>query len=206
MIKFKKILLAAIVTAMSLAIFTGCVGGEDKTKYLHLKTDIVGAWCDETGPEVVETQGGTAHRFYEFTENGAVIYYYAYEDLGAVYTEGSYTIDGNILDSEGSKCRINVENDILTMTYNEGSSRYRRVGAAELLEYSVYAQGTALYAEQEPLILAQLNGGDDVISIGENNVTADVSNVSDSTDVTDAANAAEASENSEDGSVDEAAE
>ncbi|MDE7293494.1 MAG: hypothetical protein K2N72_03620 [Oscillospiraceae bacterium] len=193
MLRTKKIILAAIVMMISLAIFTGCVGGEDKTKYLHLKTDIVGAWCDEAGPEEVETDRGTAHRFYEFTEDGQVIYYTAY-DFGAIYTEGTYTIDGNVFDSEGSKCRINVENDILTMTYDAGSSRYRRVGAAELLEYSVYAHGTALYTEQEPLIMAQLGGGEennDTVNVDDtaDNAadTADVADVADAADVTDAA-------------------
>lgn len=177
MLRTKKIILVAIVMMISLAIFTGCVG-EDKTKYLHLKTDIVGAWCDEAGPEVVETEGGTAHRFYEFTEGGAIIHYYAYEDIGAVYTESTYTIDGNIFDSEGSKCRINVENDILTMTHDGGSSRYRRVGAAELLEYSVYAHGEALFAEQEPLIIAGQGGSNDMISI-EENATVNANNAAD---------------------------
>ncbi|MDE6592223.1 MAG: hypothetical protein K2K57_04065 [Oscillospiraceae bacterium] len=196
MLRTKKIILAAIVMMMSLTIFTGCVRGEDKTKYLHLKTDIVGAWCDEAGPEEVETQAGTAHRFYEFTEDGAVFYYFAYDDIGAAYTESSYTIDGNIFDSEGSKCRINVENDILTMTFNEGSSRYRRVGAAELLEYSVYAQGKALFAEQEPLIMAKQGVGDDVGTEEADEMT-DASDVSDVSDMTD---------NSEVGTEDEAEE
>lgn len=197
MLRTKKIILAATVMMMSLAIFTGCNGREDKTKYLHLKADIVGAWCDEAGPEEVETQGGTAHRFYEFTEDGTLFHYYAYDDLGAVYTQSSYTIDGNIFDSEGSKCRINVENDILTMTNNGGSSRYRRVGAAELLEYSVYAHGEALYAEQEPLIMAGQGNSNELFGIGENSDTeaesggvadmADAADVVDTTDTTDTA-------------------
>ncbi len=175
MLRIKKIILAAMVMMMSLAIFTGCGRGEDKTKYLHLKTDIVGAWCDEAGPEEVETDMGTAHMFYEFTEDGQVIYYTAY-DFGAIYYDGTYTIDGNIFDSEGKKCRINVENDILTMTNNGGSSRYRRVGAAELLEYSVYAHGEALYAEQEPLIIAGQGGSNDMLDSDENNDTVNADN------------------------------
>ncbi|MCM1577630.1 MAG: hypothetical protein NC078_02370 [Ruminococcus sp.] len=153
MFDFKKIIPGAAAIALSLIVFTGCKREEDKSKYDYLKTDIVGAWCDETGPEVVETEGGTARRIYEFTSSGKVYYYFCYEDMGAVYIDGDYTIDGNIFDSDGSKCRINVENDILTMTYDGGSSRYRRMDAAELLEYSVYAQEPDLYAQQEPLIM-----------------------------------------------------
>lgn len=156
MIKTRKLLPAAVMgVIMLMTLFTGCGREEDKSKYDHLKTDIVGAWCDETGPEVVETQGGTATRFYEFTESGQVYYYFAYEDIGAVYTSGDYSLDGNLFSSDGAMCRINVENDILTMTTDTGTSRYRRVNAAELLDYNVYAHGEALYAEQEPLIMAQ---------------------------------------------------
>lgn len=190
MLRTKKIILAAMVMMMSLAIFTGCKREEDKTKYLHLKADIVGAWCDEAGPEEVETDRGTAHMFYEFTEDGNVFYYSAF-DFGAIYYSGSYSIDGNIFDSEGSKCRINVENDILTMTYDSGSSRYRRVGAAELLEYSVYAHGEALFAEQEPLIMAGQGGSNELFGIGENSDTeaesGGVADVADTADTTDTA-------------------
>ena len=154
----KKIPAAAVIMSviMSLAVFIGCSREEDKSKYDHLKTDIVGAWCDEAGPEAVETEGGTALKFYEFTEAGQVYYYYAYEDMGAVYFNSEYFLDGNLFNSEGSMCRINVEDDILTMTYDAGTSRYRRVSAAELLEYDVYAHGEVLYAEQEPILMGTM--------------------------------------------------
>lgn len=182
MIRTRKLLPGAIMTLlMLLTLLTGCGREEDKSKYEHLKTDIVGAWCDETGPEVVETQGGTATRFYEFTETGSVIYYFAYDGMGAVYTEGEYSIDGNLFSSDGAMCRINVEDNILTMTTDTGTSRYRRVGAAELLEYDVYAHGEALYAEQEPILMSEMaesggtegNAGDVNASPAETSETAE---------------------------------
>lgn len=162
MIRTRKLLPGAIMTLiMLLTLLTGCNREEDKSKYDYLKTDIVGAWCDETGPEVVETNMGSAARFYEFTNDGSMYHYYAYADMGAIYYEYEYSIDGNLFSSDGAMCRINVEDNILTMTTDAGTSRYRRVGAAELLEYDVYAHGEALYAEQEPMIMSEMaeNGG-----------------------------------------------
>lgn len=158
--KFSKIK-TVMICVIFMSLFTGC----QSDKYDYLKTDIVGAWCDEDGPELTENEIlGQVYRIYEFTEDGTVCYYYVAEDENAYRQDSQYEIDGNLFSSEGAMCRIDVKDNILTMTTDNGSSRYRRMDAAELLDYNILAQGAKLTEEQDAIMNSMLEVSETAVS------------------------------------------
>ncbi len=147
MLKLRKIFAAVTATAM-LLVLTAC--GSDKPDYEQLKTDIIGVWCDVDGPEYVpmEDESLSYYRMYEFTENDRLIYHMPDSFYGSYYTESAYSITDDIMTvDEKSRCKISIENDILTMTYNDGYSQYRRMTPVEAYEYGAICIGEAAYAE-----------------------------------------------------------
>lgn len=154
--KIRKIFAAAMASVMMI-VFAGC--GNDKNGYESLKTDIIGVWCDTDGPEYVENNGSPYYRLYEFTSDGRIIYHMP-QDLGSVYSESNYEIRDDFLDVDGSLCKISIENDILTMTNNAGSSQYRRMSLEEVCDYGVVCIDNELY-QQQLVILGMADGTDE---------------------------------------------
>lgn len=140
----KKIIAAVFASAVMLML-TACV---DFSSYEHLKTDIVGMWCDPDGPEYVEHEKGNFYIMYEFTDDGKLYHHRSFDGY-TMFTEANYSISDNLLDVDGQKCRIKIENDVLTMIYDGGSSDYRRMTADEATYYGVLAKGNPMRSEQE---------------------------------------------------------
>lgn len=143
--KAPGILICALSALVCMVIFSSCT--KEKPDYEALANDLIGVWCDVDGPEYVND--GTSdpyHRFYEFYD-GTIYYYMPTETLPMSYTQ-SYTLRDDLLDVEGSKCRITIENDILTMITADGESKYRRMDAAEICDYGVIAANDEIYVEQ----------------------------------------------------------
>lgn len=155
----KRISAALIAPLMIILCFSGCGkgNGEDTAQYDQLRTDIVGMWCDEAGPEYVQNGDSPYYKMYEFDENG-MLYYHNPSRYGSVYYESTYTLDKDLLtvyelhddgtSGQGSSCKVSVRDDILTMSTNGGDSRYRRMTMEEICNFAVVAKGTALGMEQ----------------------------------------------------------
>ena len=127
--KIRNLLAAAMAFVMMISL-TACSSDKQK-KYEQLKTDIVGVWCDIDGPEYFENEGNPYYKLYEFTSEGGLIYHTPMA-MGSVYTEDTYEISDDFLTvGNGAKCRIEIDNDVLTMIYNGGSSQYRKMSMEE---------------------------------------------------------------------------
>lgn len=152
MIRSTRKLLAAFIAAAILAVMTAC--GNYK-QYEHLTADIVGVWCGEDGPvyeEYIGEDGMDYSRYfaYEFTPDGQLVYHYTYVYLGGTsQTSVNYSISDNILDVEGARCRIDIQDGILSMTSNEGTNRYRKMTVDELVEYVVEPINPEIAAQKE---------------------------------------------------------
>ena len=146
MIKLRK-LLAAVMAFTIILVCAAC--GENKVDHEHLKTDIIGIWCDINGPEYNEESD--CYYIYEFTDTN-IIYHTPQQGI-SIYNEQGYEIRENILDVEGAMCRISIENDVLTMSFNDGASQYRRMTVEEVTKYGVICIGDELYEKQKPLII-----------------------------------------------------
>ncbi len=155
--KMRK-LFAVITAAAIMLVLTGC--NSNTKKYEQLKKDIVGMWCDINGPEYFENEGNPYYKLYEFTSAGEIIYHTPMAS-GSFYTEDTYELrDAILVVGEGGMCRVNIENDVLTMTYNEGASQYRRMSIEEVSNFGCYYIDDALY-EQQLDYLGMLYGTDD---------------------------------------------
>ena len=110
--KIRNLLAAAMAFVMMISL-TACSSDKQK-KYEQLKTDIVGVWCDIDGPEYFENEGNPYYKLYEFTSEGGLIYHTPMA-MGSVYTEDTYEISDDFLTvGNGAKCRIEIDNDVLT--------------------------------------------------------------------------------------------
>lgn len=135
-IKTRKFLAAALAFAM-IIVLSACNSDKQK-KYEQLRADIVGMWCDINGPEYFENEGNPYYRLYEFTSEGELIYHTPMAG-GSFYTEDTYELKDNFLTvGQSGMCKVTVENDVLTMTYNEGSSQYRRMSMEEVCNFGAY--------------------------------------------------------------------
>lgn len=143
-IRSRKLFAAAVMLMM---LLTAC--GEDKPDYESIKTDIIGVWCDVDGPEYEVDADGGHYRLYEFTPDGRIIYHMPDEIYGSVYYEDTYTINNDLLSVSGSMCRLSIENDILTMTFDSGHSDYRRMDIPEICEYGVICIDDELFRRQD---------------------------------------------------------
>ncbi len=149
--KLRKLFAAAMAAAIML-VLTAC--NEDKPDYEKLKTDIIGVWCDIDGPEYVEDGEDSYYRLYEFTSDGQLIYHMP-RNMMSYYNDASYEITDDIMTvSGGGRCRISIENDILTMIQDNGSSDYRRMTLDEVTSYGAVCRDDGLYKQQESLIVA----------------------------------------------------
>lgn len=144
-IKLRK-LFAVTAAALCLMLLAAC-DKKEKVDYEALKTDLIGVWCDVNGPQYVEEAGKSYYRLYEFTPDGSVIYHMPQDGIPIFY-EQTYMLIDDLLDVEGSKCRISIENDTLTMSYDAGSSTYRRMDIPEICDYGVWCINNELYDEQ----------------------------------------------------------
>lgn len=157
MIRSTRKLLAAFIAAAMLMVMTAC---SNYKQYEHLKTDIVGVWCEEGGP-VLEPYIGedgldySTYYTYEFTSTGQLVYHYTYAAIGGTsHSTVDYSITDNILDVKGAKCRIDIQDGILTMTNNESTTRYRRMSMEEIIEYAVDVQDEQLKDEKDLYIIS----------------------------------------------------
>ena len=144
--KIRNLLAAAMAFVMMISL-TACSSDKQK-KYEQLKTDIVGVWCDIDGPEYFENEGNPYYKLYEFTSEGGLIYHTPMA-MGSVYTEDTYEISDDFLTvGNGGKCRIEIDNDVLTMIYNGGSSQYRKMSMEEVCNFGVYYIDADNYQKQ----------------------------------------------------------
>ncbi|MCI7497802.1 MAG: hypothetical protein SOT68_01585 [Oscillospiraceae bacterium] len=130
----KKGILSLLLMALMLT-FAAC--GQDKVDYEKLKTDIVGIWCDVNGPEYFENDGDPYYQIYEFTSGGKLAYHIITPSIASYY-DFNYTLRDNFLDIDGNMCKVSVdENDILTMTNDNGDTKYRRMTMEEVCNFGV---------------------------------------------------------------------
>lgn len=146
-IRLRKLFAAAMAftAAVTLMLLTAC--GEDKPDYEALKTDIIGVWCDIDGPEFIEDGEKSHYRMYEFTDDGRIIYHMPDINKVSIFYEEPYEIRDDLFDSNGAMCRISIENDILTMSFDGGSSQYRRMDIPEMYEYGLICMNNDLFAQ-----------------------------------------------------------
>lgn len=152
MIKIRKLFAAAAVLLM-LTVLAAC--SSDRPDYEALKTDIIGVWCDPDGPEYEEINGVGFFRLYEFTPDGQLIYHMPSAAMPTYFQDAKYEIRDDILDVDGQMCRIKIENDILTMTFDGGHSDYRRMDIPEICEYSIICANNDLFAQQQEYLASQ---------------------------------------------------
>lgn len=142
----RKFLAAAAIFVIIITL-PACSSNKQK-EYEQLKADIVGMWCDINGPEYFENEGNPYYKLYEFTSNGGIIYHTPMA-AGSFYTEDTYELRDNFLTvGQGGMCRVSVENDILTMTYNDGESKYRRMSIEEVSNFGAYYIDNDNYQKQ----------------------------------------------------------
>lgn len=121
--------------------------GQDKPDYEKLKTDIVGIWCDIEGPEYFENDGDPYYQLYEFTSSGKLAYHIVNPSI-ATYYEFKYELRDNFLDIDGQMCKANVEGDVLTMTNDNGDTKFRRMSMEEVCNFGVVYLDDANYLAQ----------------------------------------------------------
>lgn len=127
-----------LLTTVMMLCFTACSNNAKLEE--QLKTDILGVWCTENGPDyeyVAEKPDSSYYMFYEFCSDGQLIHHFPSKEYGSLYGKDPYTIENNMLIVDGQKCRIEIKDDILTMINDGGAVRYRRVGIEEMYEYKM---------------------------------------------------------------------
>ena len=130
---FKKGILSLLLAALMLTL-AAC--GQDKPDYEKLKTDIVGIWCDISGPEYFENEGDPYYQLYEFTGSGKLAYHIITPEVASYY-DFTYELRDDFLDIDGQMCKVSVENDVMTMTNNNGNTQYRRMSMEEVCNFGV---------------------------------------------------------------------
>lgn len=142
----KKGILSLLLAALMLTL-AAC--GQDKPDYEKLKTDIVGMWCDIEGPEYFENEDGSSpyYQIYEFTSSGVLAYHIITPNVASYY-DYKYELRDNILDIDGQMCKVAVEDDILTMTNNNGDTRFRRMSMEEVCNFGVVYIDSGNYEKQ----------------------------------------------------------
>ena len=142
----KRILSALLDVLAVMALFTAC-GEDKKVDYEKLKTDIVGIWCDINGPEYFENDGDPYYQLYEFTSDGRLAYHSVFPYISQ-YVDIQYTLRDDFLDVDGAMCKVSVENDVLTMKNDNGTSQFRRMTVEEVCNFSVvYLDQDNYYAQ-----------------------------------------------------------
>lgn len=129
----KKGILSLLLAALMLTL-AAC--GQDKPDYEKLKTDIVGIWCDIEGPEYFENDGDPYYQLYEFTSGGVLAYHIVNPSIASYY-DYQYTLRDNFLTIDGMMCKVSVENDVLTMTNDNGDTKLRRMSMEEVCNFGV---------------------------------------------------------------------
>lgn len=140
----KKGILSLLLAALMLTL-AAC--GQDKPDYEKLKTDIVGIWCDINGPEYFENDGNPYYQIYEFTSGGVLAYHTITPDV-TQYVDVKYEIRDNFLTVDNSMCKFSIEDDILTMTNNNGDTKFRRMSMEEVCNFGVVYIDSGNYEKQ----------------------------------------------------------
>ncbi|MBQ8569187.1 MAG: hypothetical protein IJ446_08215 [Oscillospiraceae bacterium] len=165
-IKFVK-KLSAVIIALTAIVMLLCSCGKDNdennndtTEYEYLKTDVIGMWVDESGPVTVNSPiFGESLAFYEFTSDNKIYYHYMYLDEQGLYNDGcsdagTYRIDGNMLvyEKQNAGAYIDIADEVMTMTNNNGSKKYEKITVEEATSYNVYYNDPVLDEQQQALI------------------------------------------------------
>lgn len=153
----KKNLKAAAVLLLTMLALCGCGENNSEIENERLKTDIVGMWMNEGGPDTEEnTPVGKALRFFEFTSDGQVYYHYIYiheEGMPADFISGGepYRIDGNMFvnENDNTGALITIEGNTMTMSNNSGANVYTKLSVEDTTGYYLYYNDEKLLAEQE---------------------------------------------------------
>ncbi|MCI7767010.1 MAG: hypothetical protein MSJ26_03385 [Oscillospiraceae bacterium] len=141
----KRILSALLAAVMLMLTLTAC--GKDKPDYEKLKTDIVGIWCDINGPEYFENDGNPYYQLYEFTSGGVLAYHTITPEI-AQYVDVNYTLRDDFLDVDGAMCKVSVENDVLSMKNDSGTTQLRRMSMEEVCNFGVVYLDSDNYQKQ----------------------------------------------------------
>lgn len=140
----KKGILSLLLAALMLTL-AAC--GQDKPDYEKLKTDIVGIWCDIEGPEYFENEGSPYYQIYEFTSSGILAYHIITPSIASYY-DYQYELRDNFLDIDGQMCKVSIEDDVLTMTNNNGDTKFRRMSVEEVCNFGVAYIDSGNYQKQ----------------------------------------------------------
>lgn len=175
----KKGILSLLLGLLMLSL-TAC--GQDKPDYEQLKTDIVGIWCDINGPEYYENDEGAYYQIYEFTSDGTLAYHMIFQNV-VYYYDYQYELRDNYLSIDDAMCKVSMENDILTMTNDNGDTKYRRMSMEEVCNFGVVYLDADNYNKQieytdfftinwPESVLAELPSSDVEAPASENSDTA----------------------------------
>lgn len=153
----KNTLKAAAVLLLTMLSLCGCGENNSEIEYEHLKTDIVGMWMNEGGPNTTENSPvGKALQFFEFTSDGKVYHHYIYmheEGIPAEMTSGGspYRIDGNMFvnEDDNTGALITIEGNTMTMSNNSGANVYTKLSVEDATGYYLYYNDENLLAEQQ---------------------------------------------------------
>ena len=125
------------------------------------ESKIVGMWIDEGGPVMGNSPVfGDNFQFYEFTSDHKVVYHHLFKDQKGVIGEGAseagtYRIDEKdgkellIYEDQNAGAYITIADNVLTMTNDNGETRYTKLTLEETTAYRVYYTDEKLAAEQE---------------------------------------------------------
>lgn len=169
-IKFVK-KLSAVIIALTAMIMLMCSCGKDNDDtpdYEYLKTDIIGMWIDENGPATVDSPiFGESMVFYEFTSDNNIYYHYMYIDEQGFSNDGcsntgTYRIDGNMLvyEKQNAGAYIDIADDVMTMTNNNGSTKYEKITVEEAAAYKINYKDPVLQEQREAYISGQSQNTD----------------------------------------------
>ncbi|MBQ4311984.1 MAG: lipocalin family protein [Oscillospiraceae bacterium] len=136
---------------------------EIKPEFAHLRTDIIGLWVVEGGPEEVDTpMFGMSYAFIEFTSDNKVVNHYGYTDADGHKNDGSiesgtYRIDDDMLvyEKDNVGTYIKIDGNIMTTTNNSGSRNYVKLTKEQATDFGIYYTDEKLAAEQKEYVDAQ---------------------------------------------------
>lgn len=136
---------------------------EIKPEFAHLRTDIIGLWVVEGGPEEVNTpMFGMSYAFIEFTSDNKVVNHYGYTDADGHKNDGcvesgTYRIDDDMLvyEKDNVGTYIKIDGNIMTTTNNSGSRNYVKLTKEQATDFGIYYSDEKLAAEQKEYVDAQ---------------------------------------------------
>lgn len=122
--------------------------------YASYKTDIIGVWCAQSGPEHIVSVTDPYYYLLEFTEESLILHEPS-EKVPGYMVEVPYTLTDNTLminNDEGKKATVLIENDTLTIPgltkfMNNDSAAFRRATTEEMAQIGVLPQDSDKYQQ-----------------------------------------------------------